>query len=282
MEIQCSDGRRLTGTLFAPAAAHGPARYVIINSATGVRRRFYLPFAQHLCDAGFHVLTWDARGMGDSALGHPRHDRARMRNWGALDLEAVLQHTLAQVGGDGSRIAIVGHSSGGHLCGLAPSLSRIGQLALVASSTCDWRLYPRHEWPRLLGAWYVLAPLVLRTLGYMPGQLGIGHDLPPGVAGDWRNWSVRPGYLFTDASLDLSGYAAFRGDLLALHFTDDTGFAPPEAVSDLLRHFVNARHTREAFDPRRQGHRPVGHFGFFQPKNADLWPRVTAWLGRPA
>ncbi len=281
MEIQCSDGRRLAATLFAPAASDTPARYVIINSATGVRRTFYQAFAQFLCNAGFHVLTWDARGIGESAIGPARHDPARMRDWGALDLEAVLQHALALAKGDGSRLAVVGHSSGGHLCGLAPSLYRVARLALVASGTCDWRKYPRHEWPRLLGAWYALAPLMLHTLGYMPGRLGVGHDLPPGVAWDWRNWSAREGYLFSDPSLDISGYAAFSGALLALHFTDDTGFAPPDAVADLLRHFVNAQPSRVAFDPSGRGHRPVGHFGFFQQKNADLWPRVEQWLGLP-
>jgi hypothetical protein len=112
----------------------------------------------------------------------------------------------------------------------------------------------------------------------MPGRLGVGHDLPPGVGWDWRNWSAARGYLFSDSSLDLSGYAAFQGELLALHFTDDTGFAPPATVTDLLRHFSNARIERLEYNPRAQSHGPVGHFGFFSRKNADLWPLVSRWL----
>lgn len=281
MLIKCSDGAQLAYTLTLPtvAAATTAPRYVVVNSATGVRRSFYGAFAQHLADTGFHVLTWDARGIGESRKGHARHDPARMRDWGVLDMDAVLLHTCTLAAGEWSRIAVIGHSSGGHLSGLAASLANIKQLVLVASGTCDWRLYPKRGWPRLLAAWYGLAPIALTTLGYMPGRLGVGHDLPPGVGWDWRNWSAAPGYLFSDPSLDLSGYRAFKGDLLALHFSDDTGYAPPATVTDLLRHFPKAQIERIEFNPRSQSHPPVGHFGFFSAKNADLWPIVSQWLG---
>lgn len=278
MFIDCPDGTRLAYTLTPPPNACDKPRYVVLNSATAVRRGFYKPFAQYLASAGFHVITWDGRGIGDSRTGHAKHDPARMRDWGMLDLEAVLSHTSELAGGDWSRIIVVGHSSGGHLSGLAASLPKVKRLALIASGTCDWRLYPKREWPLLLSAWYGLAPLALATLGYMPGRLGVGHDLPPGVARDWRNWSAARGYLFADRSLDLSGYAAFQGAVLALHFSDDTGFSPPATVSDLLRHFPNARVQRYEFNPRLQAHGPVGHFGFFSQKNADLWPLVRQWL----
>jgi predicted alpha/beta hydrolase len=280
-QINCPDGTRLACTLVAPEGLgqvpNLPPRYVIINSATAVRRAFYAAFAQYLAHAGFHVLLWDGRGIGDSRRGHAKQDTARMRDWGALDLEAVLQHarTLA---GDWAYISVIGHSSGGHLSGLAPSLQHVQHLALVASGTCDWRLYPKGQWLRLLAVWYGLAPALLAMLGYLPGKLGLGHDLPPGVAWDWRNWSARRGYLFADFSLDLTGYSAFKGKLLALHFTDDTGFAPPQTVTDLLRHFDNASVERITFNPREQQHKPVGHFGFFSEKNADLWPLVRHWL----
>lgn len=278
MFIQCPDGTRLAFTLTPPTQATSLARYVVINSATAVRRSFYRAFSAYLADAGFHVLTWDCRSMGDSRSGHARNDPARMRDWGIHDLEAVLQHTSQLADGDWSRIAVIGHSLGGHLSGLAASFPKLSRMALVASGTCDWRLYPKKEWPRLLAAWYGLAPALLSTLGYMPGSLGVGHDLPRGVGWDWRNWSAARGYMFSDSTLDLEGYAAFKGDLLALHFTDDTGFAPPATVTDLLRHFPQARIERHEFNPRLASHSPVGHFGFFNPKNSDLWPLVRQWL----
>lgn len=279
MIVQCPDGVRLACTLTVPEVSSGVPRYVILNSAAAVRRGFYSAFASYLAGCGFHVLTWDGRGVGESAEEHARDDPARMRDWGILDLEAVLQHVGELAGGDWSRVALLGHSAGGNLCGLAPSLSRINRVVLVASGTCDWRLYPKREWPRLLAAWYGFAPLMLSMLGYVPAKFGVGHDLPRGVGWDWRNWSAERGYLFSDPTLDLRGYAGFSGDLLSLNFTDDTGFAPPATVSDLLRHFSSARIERRTFDPVLESHRPVGHFGFFRQENEDIWPVVGAWLG---
>lgn len=279
-DLLCEDGRRLAATLTQPTnpAPREPTRLVLIHGATAVRRSYYQPFAEHLATQGLQVLTWDPRGMGNSQAGPARADPARMRDWGRLDLQAALLHALTRVEGDWSRLALVGHSSGGHLAGLAPAFSQLRHFALVASGSCDWRLYPRREWPRLLAAWYGLAPLALATLGYMPGRLGVGHDLPPDVARDWRNWSVTVDYLFGDPSLDLAGYAAFTGRTLALHFSDDTGFAPPAAVQHLLAQLPAAKITRQEFNPRAQRHAPVGHFGFFNPRHADLWPLLSRWL----
>ena len=144
MLIECSDGAKLACTLTLPTltAGTGPPHYVVINSATGVRQRFYSAFAQYLADAGFHVLTWDPRGIGESRRGHAKHDPTRMRDWGVLDMGAVLLHARALAGGDWSRVAVIGHSAGGHLSGLSASLTHINRLVLVASGTCDWRLYP--------------------------------------------------------------------------------------------------------------------------------------------
>lgn len=284
MWISCSDGTRLACTLTTPPQGHSAAisdssaQLVILNSATGVQRSYYRAFAEHLTARGCQVLTWDGRGIGESCTGHARHSDARMRDWGALDVEAVLNHAAALVSDDWQRITVIGHSSGGHLSGLAPSMRHVQHLILVASGTCDWRQYPKKQWPRLFAAWYGLAPVVLHTLGYWPGSLGVGHDLPRGVAWDWRNWSVQPGYLFADESLNLNAYQQFSGRLLALHFSDDQDFAPPKTVRDLVERFPNADVLIHEYNPRLQAHSHVGHFGFFQKKNADLWPLLHTSL----
>lgn len=280
MWIQCSDGTRLACTLNAPARHQtaAPARYVIINSATGVQRGYYRAFADYLSAMGCHVLTWDGRGIGESSVGHARNSSVRMRDWGTLDFEAVLQHVLDLTSGDWQHISVIGHSSGGHLSGLAPSMRHVKNLILIASGTCDWRLYPKKQWPRLLLVWYAIAPVMLLTLGYWPGRFGVGHDLPSGVAWDWRNWSVQRAYLFADTSLDLSAYEQFSGHILALSFSDDQDFAPVKAVRDLVRRFPKADAAIQEYNPQQHGHQKVGHFGFFQKKNADLWPMLNTRL----
>jgi predicted alpha/beta hydrolase len=39
---------------------------------------------------------------------------------------------------------------------------------------------------------------VVRALGYLPGWLGPGEDLPKGVFLEWTNWVMKPRYVFED------------------------------------------------------------------------------------
>ena len=73
----CSaDGRRrrasppATGSCCRRPCTRRPAprAWLLINSAMGVRRRFYRHLAGHLAEQGIGVLTYDYRGMGDSVL----------------------------------------------------------------------------------------------------------------------------------------------------------------------------------------------------------------------
>jgi predicted alpha/beta hydrolase len=249
---------------------------VVIHSATGVPCKFYNAFAAYLSEQAFDVFLWDARGIGKSATVHARDDSATMRDWGQRDQQAVLQH-LGSSNSSG-KLVIIGHSSGGHLSGLAPLTSTADALILIASGGCDWRDYPPSQWPRLLAAWWLAMPLLLQLFGYLPAWAGVGHDLPRGVAQDWRNWSLTRGYLFGDATLDTSGYSGYVGPLLALSISDDRGFAPPGTVRTLLHKFINAR-TQHREIAATEGHRgKIGHFGFFKPQNSTLWPYVSQWL----
>ncbi|HLD64890.1 MAG TPA: alpha/beta fold hydrolase [Pseudomonas sp.] len=279
MKIRCADGRELAATLHRHQTAERRG-VLLVNAATGVPQTYYRRFAKHFAHSGFDVLTWDPRGIGASRQGSARGDRARMRDWAELDLEAMLQATVEQLQVPWDAITLVGHSSGGHLCGLAPSLQQVPRLILLASGTCTWRLYPRIQWPRLLGAWYLLAPLLLRSLGYLPARLGVGHDLPPGVAWDWRNWSLNPDYLFSDPHLDTRGYRIYGGRILSLSFADDQAFSPAATVHDLLAHFPAAQREHREIRAQDHGLKSIGHFGFFQQRNQALWPLLDKWLNQ--
>jgi predicted alpha/beta hydrolase len=278
IDIRTEDGRVLAAN-WVRADGGTPARgTVVIHSATGVPRRYYNAFAQHLGEQGFDVLLWDARGIGESATMPARDDPATMRDWGQRDQQAVLHRLRAA---DPSRqLVIIGHSSGGHLSGLAPLTTSADALILVASGCCDWRDYPLAQWPRLLAAWWLVAPVLLRLWGYLPAWAGVGHALPPGVAKEWRRWSLTRGYLFGDATLDTSGYAAYCGPLLALSISDDRGFAPPRAVRALLKKFGGAQIDHREIAAADGAHGRVGHFGFFKPQNAELWSYVSQWLDK--
>ena len=274
--IQTEDGRLLVGNWIRASGALPVRGTVVIHSATGVPCKFYNAFATYLSEHALDVFLWDARGIGKSATVHARDDYAKMCDWGQRDQQAVLHHLRSA---DPSRkLVIIGHSSGGHLSGLALLTSKADALILIASGGCDWRDYPPSQWPRLLAAWWLAMPLLLKLWGYLPAWAGVGHDLPRGVAQDWRRWSLTQGYLFGDATLDTTGYSGYCGPLLALSISDDQGFAPPGTVRALLQRFFNAK-TQHHEISAAEGHQGrIGHFGFFKSQNAALWPYVKQWL----
>src|SRR5258708_34295879 len=76
--LPARDGVKLAATLFEPAMPNGMA--ILLNSGTGIPRRFYGAFAQHLADRGFAVLTYDYRGIGESDAPPP----AAVGHWGPV------------------------------------------------------------------------------------------------------------------------------------------------------------------------------------------------------
>ena len=276
IEIKTEDSRALAANWVRAAGPTPAFANAVIHSATGVPQHYYRAFAQHLGEHGFDVLLWDARGIGASASVPARSDPATMRDWGQRDQQAVLHHVRTEH--PARPLVIIGHSSGGHLSGLAPLTVGADGLVLIASGCCDWRDYPLAQWPSLLMAWWVVMPLLLVLCGHLPAWAGVGHPLPRGVADEWRRWSLTRGYLFGDPALDSRGYASYAGPLLALSMSDDLGFAPPAAVRALLRRFSGARIEHREIPAAAGAHGRIGHFGFFRAQNASLWPQVTQWL----
>ena len=276
--ITTEDGRNLLAHYYLPPAQNQVRAWVIINSAAGVRQTFYADFARYLVQNNYAVLTWDARGIGGSARKPVQNDGARMRDWGRLDLQAVLRYCAEHFSGGLHHIHVIGHSAGGNLAGLAPALLGVGSLCLIASGCCYWRMYPKRHWLRMLTAWHILLPSLTALFGYLPARLGVGHDLPKQVARDWRNWSLLPNYLFDDKTLDSSNYAHFSGALMALSIDDDHAFAPKHAVDELVRQFSAAQVHRLHIKPEQFKLQKVGHFAYFKLSHAVLWPLITQWL----
>ncbi|SFC61568.1 alpha/beta hydrolase family protein [Pseudoalteromonas denitrificans] len=275
IKITCSDGRKISAMQYQ--ATHTKVKekgLILLNSALGIKQSFYQEFAQFLANQGYIVITWDPRGIGLSKENPVKNDTAKLRDWGQIDLNAVLNYLINNNITKWQDITLLGHSAGGHLIGLCPSINKIKNIILVSSGTCSWRLFSIKQWPRVLFAWLLLVPIAIKVFGYMPGKLGIGHDLPKGVIMDWRNWSLKRDYLFSDLSLKETFYQQYQGNIQAFGFSDDFGFSPKKTIFDLMAHFPNAQKKIKIFNPKELNKHKIGHFGFFKPSNQDLWQKL--------
>ena len=276
ISIAALDGYPLGADVWLSAKADAPT--VVVSSAMAVHRRYYRPFASFLAGQGLAVVTYDYRGIGDSAPRKLRGFRARARDWGQLDLAGVLAWARAR--SQGGAIAVVGHSIGGQILGLAPNHRGISRALLIGAQAGSWTHWP--GWRRALTAalWYGAIPTLTTLAGRLPMRwFGLGEDVPAGVAREWARWARSPGYFF-DArhGIEVAGFAAMAVPMLVYSFEDDR-LAPATAIEALLRRYAQAAIERKHRDATAVARRPVGHFGFFRAGVVpELWSEAAAWL----
>ena len=123
LEVRFRSGRNLlAGTLTLPPGA-GPHPAVVWVHGAGYQTRNYFPDLTALFSgAGFAVLAYDKRGVGQSG-GTLVGDRADQGAIDALarDAEAAVRFLAAQPGIDRTRLGLAGHSQGGWIAPLAAS-----------------------------------------------------------------------------------------------------------------------------------------------------------------
>jgi predicted alpha/beta hydrolase len=269
LRIPARDGYALAAAVYGRTDA---ARVVLVAPATGVRLRLYDAFARSLAaELDAAVVTWDWRGTGESRPASLRGFRVTMREWATLDLAGVIDWASARW--PGAELAGVGHSFGGQSFGLAPNADRFARLVTIAAQSGWYGHWPRRLRLRYALLWHVVMPGVTRALGYFPGRrLGLGEDLPGGVALEWARWCRSPGYLG-----DWSGHAAVRAPILAIGFSDDD-YAPPAAVDALHREYNGATVEHRTVTPVELGLPRIGHFGIFRDGGRPVWGEVAGWL----
>jgi predicted alpha/beta hydrolase len=254
-----------------------PRATIVIASAMAVPQSFYAAFARHLSEAGYHVWTFDYRGMGESRHGHIRDVTASLTTWFSLDYDAIVTHAAAR----DPQLAcfVIGHSLGGQTAPLLPSRQLISGLINIAVGSGAMR-HNQASTRRIAPLfWYVLVPVLCRLLGYFPGRrLGIVGDVPRGAVMQWRKWCLTPDYILSGEPNARDAYASATFAVLALTFTDDELLK--EAGSQLLRDaYVKTLVDYRLIAPADVALSRIGHFGFFKPQSeAALWPIVTQWL----
>jgi len=274
LEIAAADGVPLAATLFVPAD-RPPAACALIACAMGVRRARYGAFARFLASHGIAALTFDYRGIGDSARGPARASAATLTEWAEQDIEGLVEW-LGRRYPDLPLLGI-GHSIGGQLFGIVPSVQRFSALFLVGAQrgyAAYWRGFSR---PLIAAFWRVL-PAIVTVFGYLPMSVAGCEAIPPRVAREWQSWGLHPD--FRDASgRSLSNrWGRFGGRLLSVSFEDDF-FAAQAAVAALVHTYASARAEHLHFSPSDLRRETIGHSGFFvEDVCPGLWHRVVRWL----
>jgi len=277
VRLRTADGVELAARWHEPA---GAARAVlVVAAAMGVRQDFYGVMARWLAEHGIAVLSFDYRGIGDSAPRRLRGFSADLFDWARRDAAAALQEALRRH--PEVQVHWFGHSLGGQIFGLIPGHERVASLITVGAGSGYWRWNaPRLRIPAL-ALWYLLAPLAIAVAGYFPGaRLGAIGDVPAGVMWNWRRWCLHPLYLGGEGAALRAELAAVTQPVAALLFSDDE-MMTVASLHRLFALYSSARVQFRVLAPERFAVASVGHFGFFRRRNGDaLWPLITGWIER--
>jgi predicted alpha/beta hydrolase len=200
-----------------------------------------------------------------------------MSDWVTLDVASAVTWLRGRY--KGLPLAVVGHSVGGQAIGLLPNNDMIARSLLVSAQAGYWALMTPPENYRAYAMVKFLGRPITRLLGYTPGKLGIGEDLPQGVFLQWTDWVMRERYYYDDPNLKaLANYGQYKGPLRALSFTDDPWATLP-MVELLCSGFTATKPEILSITPKQVGVRKIGHFGFFRPESRDtLWNDAADWL----
>jgi predicted alpha/beta hydrolase len=277
--VVAADGYTLASDRFHTPTP--PRGIVIIAGAIGVPQRFYRRFASYVQQRGHQAVTFDYRGVARSAPRSLAGFSMDFRDWGRLDLAAMIETSAQEATALGVPLYVVGHSFGGHAFGMLPNHGSV-RACFTYGTGAGW-----HGWMTLgerlkvLALWNVVGPLLTRWKGYLPwSMLGMGEDLPMGVYQQWRRWCRYPQFFFGDPEIGAEMremFARVRTPILAASAHDDA-WSPPRSRDAILTGYTHADVRTMDLDPRLLKTGPIGHMGFFRPNAASLWPAALDWL----
>lgn len=272
ISITASDGYMLGATVYRATES---TAVLIINGATAVPQGFYRRFAEFIRSKGITVITYDFRGMGESAPQSLKAYAATCSDWGLLDIPAVLKWTKEYLKPES--IYFVGHSAGGQQAGLLEDASSIDAMVTISAQSGYWRLQGGNQKLAVWLSTYILIPLSIRLFGYFPwSKLGSAMDLPRNVASQWAKWCRHPKYILGDSSLPLERYKKFVAPVLAYSIDDDDWGTATAVDAMMLEGYPNVE--RRHIVPAEYGIKKMAHMGFFRQQAEPLWSEVYSWL----
>lgn len=275
LTITASDGYQLSALYASPDQKSRGS--IVISSATGVKKEFYIHFAGFLVGQGYHVLLFDYRGIGGSAPADLRTMDAYMHEWGTKDMNAVVDYLVHEKGL--KEIIWLGHSVGAQLVGFVDHAEHIAKVVSVNSALGYWRYFPL-PWRWLIWAlWYFVGPLMVKFYGYgVMNKIGWGENLPRNMLLEWRTWCLNRSYFRGSLTqlLDAGQFVHFTRPITAVYMSDDF-IANDKTVPLMMGFFPNSPHQILKLSVREHTRGKVGHTGIFRKKyREELWPVLMA------
>ena len=224
------------------------------------------------------MLTFDYRGIGGSRSGPLRGNPARMRDWCVLDTPGVI--AWATDAHADRPLYWIGHSMGGFTTGLAHNNAHIARQLNIATLSGYWGRMARPERYRVAFLMGTVAPVLVRLLGFIPGRLMGGVDMPGPAFLEWARWCMDPEFMFGDATLTETRHLAhFRAPIRFAQVEDDP-WGTAAAVEHMASHFTgNVERSMWSIRLADAGASRIGHLGFFREQFREtLWPTAYDWL----
>ena len=272
LKIRTKDCRTISITSFAAATANG--KNLIIAPAVEVVQKDYEKFAVHFQRLGYNVVTFDYRGIGDSAPLFLKGFDAGLQQWAVQDIDAVIRFVRSAF--PGNEIIFIGHGIGGELIGLAQASQYINKLALVSSSL-SCKKYWSWRGQLKITVLKTAARLANKWFGYFPGtRFGMRRDLPKGVMNELTEWCDNPNGLF-DVYPE-NNYRKLEVPLFAFSFANDW-MTPDRSVRKLLGYFSSASITWYHIHPKELGLNGKKNYCFFETQlQTSTWVMLQQWL----
>lgn len=277
--VIAADGFALAAELFIPSGQ--PCGIIVIAGAVGVPQRFYCRFAEFARQRGYQVMTFDYRGIARSAPKSLRGFNMDFRDWGQLDLAAVIEANADEAERLGIPVYLVAHSFGGHAFGMTSNHARVDAVFTYGTGAGWHGWMPQAEQLRVWFLWHIVGPLLTTWSKYLSwSKLGMGEDLPLNVYRQWRRWCRYPHFFFDDPVIGGKMRALFarvKAPMLAMSASDDR-WSPPRSRDAFLTGYTNARVTTIDVNPKDANTGALGHMGFFRTQSSKLWPQVLEWF----
>jgi predicted alpha/beta hydrolase len=184
LRLRAADGVEIGAVFYAALRPRSPRRVAVLHGGAGIPALRYGRFARFLAEWGIPVLTYDYRGIGLSRPRELRGFEATIEDWAELDSAGAIAWLRERFPQD--EILGISHSIGALMLGGAPNAAEQARIVLVGAHTGYYGDYSALYRLPMAVAWHGMMPAVTRFFGYFPaGRLGLGDDLPAGMALEW-------------------------------------------------------------------------------------------------